>query len=272
MANIYFNNPMLQTGFEEGARRGATAEDAYLGRAMAYNPMANIKASAEGAFNVYRRRLKEDMESLLGSQVGQGRVRTGYGMQDQDRLMLESTDRLNSEILRNAMLGEQLSFQNMMGLGEYGARTSGDIRQGVADLEATERDRRAQEKQSKRSFWGNLAGSAMGALAMAFSDEELKEDVKPAKPVLPRVRRLKGKKWRWNEEGRRLTHENGRRHGVIAQEVKLEFPELVERDADSGRLKVDYGGLTATLVNAIGELDDKVERLGGHAAHALARR
>ena len=47
---------------------------------------------------------------------------------------------------------------------------------------------------------------------------------------------------------------------MIAQEVKEQYPELVE-ERDNGYLAVDYKKLTAVLIQAVKELSEKVDKL-----------
>jgi hypothetical protein len=48
--------------------------------------------------------------------------------------------------------------------------------------------------------------------------------------------------------------------GVLAQEIKEVFPELVSED-DNEMLSVNYQGLVPVLINALKEQDDKISRL-----------
>jgi hypothetical protein len=48
--------------------------------------------------------------------------------------------------------------------------------------------------------------------------------------------------------------------GIIAQDVERVFPELVITDR-LGRKKVNYLGLVAPLIEAVKELDDRVQAL-----------
>lgn len=269
--DMYFGNPDLRKSFEATGQRGDQASNAYLKQALSYNPLAALRSANTGSINQFRRQFGLDLADLRGSQVGSGRLNTGWGYGDQDRLFTESSDRLNDKFLANAMQAENLRLSNMGGLASFGAQQGGEYRGGVSDLGASFRDYRDAQKDRSRSLAGNIFGGLMTGAGYAMSDETLKTDIEAAPDVLPRLRRLKGKRWRWNKEGQKVTGERKRRSGVIAQEVEEEFPELVDRDPKSGKKRVDYGGLAATLVNALGELDRKVERIGGgHAAAALA--
>ena len=48
--------------------------------------------------------------------------------------------------------------------------------------------------------------------------------------------------------------------GVLAQEIKEVFPELVSED-DNEMLAVNYQGLLPVLINALKEQDEKINRL-----------
>ena len=141
-------------------------------------------------------------------------------------------------------------------------------------LMMTREQQKLQDKASKRSMWGSIAGGIGGLAGAAIfaSDKTLKKKVKRGKKVLPRARRLRGESWEWNEKGRKVTGDakGTRRHGVMAQDVEAEFPELVSTNPATGTKQLDYGGLAETLVNAIGELADEVDELkAGRAGSAL---
>jgi len=72
------------------------------------------------------------------------------------------------------------------------------------------------------------------------------------------VRRLRGVSWTWREDAQ--SEHSGRDMGVIAQEVEEVFPELVTTD-EQGNKMVNYAGLIAPLIEAVKELDARVEAL-----------
>ena len=57
------------------------------------------------------------------------------------------------------------------------------------------------------------------------------------------------------------TNDNDRHAGVIAQEVEAVLPEIVHTDPETGMKSVAYGNLNALLIEAIKELNKKVEDL-----------
>lgn len=66
--------------------------------------------------------------------------------------------------------------------------------------------------------------------------------------------------YEWNDTMKDLTGTQGSEYGVIAQEIQKEFPDLVTLESD-GYLSVDYIQLIPILLQAIKELNTKVEFL-----------
>lgn len=71
------------------------------------------------------------------------------------------------------------------------------------------------------------------------------------------VRRLRGVAFEWRED---VAGKSGPDLGVIAQEVEEVFPELVRTD-ERGFKTVNYVGLIAPLIEAVKELDARIEAL-----------
>lgn len=102
---------------------------------------------------------------------------------------------------------------------------------------------------------GNLsvAGSITSSGAItAYSDARLKSDVVQITDALDLVQNLRGVKY----------IKNGVREiGVIAQEIETVLPEVV---LDGEYKSVAYGNIIAVLIEAIKELNKKVDRSHGH--------
>jgi hypothetical protein len=75
---------------------------------------------------------------------------------------------------------------------------------------------------------------------------------------MARVRRLRGVSFEWRENA--PPEQTGADLGVVAQEVEEVFPELV-RTSPHGYKTVNYLGLIAPLIEALKELDARVEAL-----------
>ena len=98
--------------------------------------------------------------------------------------------------------------------------------------------------------------------AFYSSDGRLKENIVPLTGALDKVKELRGVSFDWkelNEKEKTTIHSHeGHDIGVIAQEIQAQYPELVT-ERENGYLAVDYVKLTAVLLQAIKELDAKVE-------------
>ena len=90
----------------------------------------------------------------------------------------------------------------------------------------------------------------------AFSDERLKSDITTLKSSLEKVLQMRGVSYIRNDNV-----EGGERIGVIAQEVEKFYPQVVlTADDEQGTKSVDYGRLTAVLIEAVKELSELVNR------------
>ena len=108
---------------------------------------------------------------------------------------------------------------------------------------------------------GNLSSSgnalsgtftATGDL-IAYSDARVKENVETIPNALEKVTALRGVNFNKIGEEKRST-------GVIAQEVKEVFPEVVHETED-GMLAVAYGNITGVLIEAIKEQQKQIDEL-----------
>jgi hypothetical protein len=99
----------------------------------------------------------------------------------------------------------------------------------------------------------DVAGS-VGANAYYYrSDIKLKENVSEIKDALEKILKLQGVNFTWKGNGEKSI-------GLIAQDVEKIFPELVNTD-NSGMKYIDYGRLTAILIEGIKEQQKEIELL-----------
>ncbi len=85
------------------------------------------------------------------------------------------------------------------------------------------------------------------------SDARLKSNIVSLGSTLSRLLLIDGKSYTMLKDGKQKI-------GVLAQEIKEVFPELVSEDANE-MLAVNYQGLVPVLINALKEQDDKISRL-----------
>jgi hypothetical protein len=92
----------------------------------------------------------------------------------------------------------------------------------------------------------------------AYSDIKLKENIEPVNNALDKVLKLRGVYYTLKRDESKT-----RKIGVIAQEVQKVLPEVVALHKDvedeEGTLAVDYGNITALLIEAIKEQQLQIE-------------
>jgi hypothetical protein len=112
------------------------------------------------------------------------------------------------------------------------------------------------------AFKLDIAGFAHASGFPTSSDDRFKRAIVPIEGVLEKLRTIRGVSFEWNEKYTALGRSTGRREiGVLAHEVAAVFPELVTKWGDENYLAVDYGRMTAVLVEAIKELIEQNEAL-----------
>ena len=97
--------------------------------------------------------------------------------------------------------------------------------------------------------------------AFQSSDLRLKENIKPIEGALSKILGISGNTFTWTEASDEITGQSGDDTGVIAQEIEaLGLPGLVT-ERSNGYLAVKYERLVPLLIEAIKELNAKVEDL-----------
>ena len=107
--------------------------------------------------------------------------------------------------------------------------------------------------------------------AYTCSDRRYKRDITPLQNVLQNVLNLSGYTYFWRrEEFKEKNFTADRQLGFIAQEVEALYPEMVLTDEKTGYKSVDYSRMTPVLLEAIKELNAKLEAANARADRASA--
>ena len=103
---------------------------------------------------------------------------------------------------------------------------------------------------------GNMFATGDITAFGSFSDVSLKENLEQIESALYKVTQLTGYTFNYIESGKRAT-------GIIAQDLEQVLPEAVyETEHDHRDVKaVRYGNMMGLIVEAIKELNDKIEEL-----------
>jgi hypothetical protein len=125
-------------------------------------------------------------------------------------------------------------------------------------------------------IWRIAAIAASASRPAWEADMESVSDEDRELGAMERLRSVRGVSWSWADPAH-PSYREGRQLGVIAQELREVFPDLV-REGPDGFLTVDYAGLLGPVIEALKELDARLslieERiaLGREDRGALARR
>ena len=82
--------------------------------------------------------------------------------------------------------------------------------------------------------------------------------------VLEQLTKINGYHYEWNETMEALTGQTGSEYGVIAQEVRDVFPDIIDQHPD-GSLMVDYKQFVPILIEAVKELKQEIATLKGES-------
>jgi hypothetical protein len=99
-----------------------------------------------------------------------------------------------------------------------------------------------------------VAGDIRANDVFLTSDARLKGKVAPVDGALEKLRRIRGVSFVRLDDREEAPGPSPRRLGVVAQEVNVVLPELVDARSEGAYLGVDYSGLTAVLIEAMKEL------------------
>ncbi|HXG24205.1 MAG TPA: tail fiber domain-containing protein [Chthonomonadales bacterium] len=101
----------------------------------------------------------------------------------------------------------------------------------------------------------DVAGPVHATSFPTSSDARFKAQVMPLSDVLGKLEQVRGISFEWNDLFASLERASGHREiGIIAQELEAVFPELVSTWGEENYRAVEYGRLTAVLLEAIKEL------------------
>ncbi len=118
----------------------------------------------------------------------------------------------------------------------------------------------------------NFAVPATGPSFAQTSDARLKKRIQRLEGTLDRLTEIRGVSYLPRSvRGFTGQFQEGPAIGVVAQELEAVFPELVSTSGGHGYKGVDYGGLTAVLLEAVKELKSELDALRERLAALEAR-
>lgn len=142
-------------------REGNEAEIA-RGNLRAFDPRQYAAESTQATTQLMKRDLTRGLDDLRGQQVGMGRLRTGFGFGDEDRLWEGYLDRVALNNSANAMQAAGLQFGKLS--TDYSSVDRyGDWLASGYDLELARKNAEDQKKRNKGGLFGGILGGIAGA-------------------------------------------------------------------------------------------------------------
>lgn len=114
----------------------------------------------------------------------------------------------------------------------------------------------ADENLSNQVFISGENGSVTATTLNQTSDSRLKTNVTTLSNALVNTLEMRGVSYNWIDENK----SQNTQIGVIAQEVEEIYPEFVHTN-DEGMKSVNYSQMVAVLIEAVKELNNKIEVL-----------
>ncbi len=128
-----------------------------------FDASAAVRESTLGAFNILKPEFQFERDRLVGSAVGQGRLRTGFLTEDQGRLDRQQKDRLADFASRQAVQAAGLNLRNITSRARAQDRFPELITGGI-DQELNEREARDRRRQAFAGSLGRVGGFLGGGL------------------------------------------------------------------------------------------------------------
>ena len=181
---------------------------------------------------------------LTSSEITSGTI--GSGLIANNAVTMSKIVQVN----QNRIIGRIAS-----GSGDVTTLTAANVRSmiNVADGATSYTSNQATNTSSNVTF-GTIDCSSLTATGnvTAYSDATLKTDIHTINEALGIVGKLRGVTYKWLSNGEADI-------GVIAQEVQEVVPEVIKETVD-GIKTVDYGRLVSVLINAVNELNEKLDK------------
>ena len=246
------------------ARRGM-ANSGIGAKAMGDLAQNRMQAGATAGVNAYTSAIdqsdarRNNRMNIAGTQYGanQNNINTGYQMgMSQLGSAHGNSMAVRGQALQNTLNNNQQRQANLMGYAQLGrgmagmsqnylqqagtgytniAGQAGQTAIGIGGLNNSYNATMQNAQAKKDAKGGEALGSAVGAGAMMFSDERLKENIK----TVGNIGGIDIVIWDWNNVAKDAGI-NDNTFGVIAQDILADHPDCVSIDYKTGYYKVNY--------------------------------
>ncbi|MCD4736401.1 MAG: tail fiber domain-containing protein, partial [Bacteroidales bacterium] len=200
-----------------------------------------------------------DLNVFVGAECGQGN-REGT----RNTFLGMEAGWLNNSGSNNVFVGTEAGRDNNSGSGNIFIGNTAGATQNVDDRLFID-----NSSITNPLIYGNFSSNVVrinGNLEYTgtlnhVSDLKLKTNLISIENVLSKIQGISGYYFDWNNEAKENLIVNDKKQiGVIAQELEVEFPELVSVN-EEGYKTVDYANLTPILLQAIKEQQSEIEDL-----------
>lgn len=149
-------------------KRGNAAENRYIKYLHGFDANKAAYDASMAQYGDIMKALTRGVGDLRGSQVGSGRLTSGFGAGDERRFVQQGRDQLTRDIARNSLQAQGLNLSAENALGQTGMGMTNrylDILAGNRDAALAEEERKRREKNA---LWGTLAkeGGTIAAAAL----------------------------------------------------------------------------------------------------------
>lgn len=155
-----------QQNFDAGVQADRDTANRYgemFAREVERDPRDAFRESSRAAFDDFRTGFGENLERLRGNQVAMGRLRTGFGQQDEDELFTAMGRDLNTRLGSMALDAERLGMDRTRMIQQHQDRAQERATAAAGGEYQTLRQQRLSDRANRRRFWGNLASGVITA-------------------------------------------------------------------------------------------------------------
>lgn len=151
---------------------GNQAEDEAQRRLEGFDAQEAARTSARAQFDEFSEDLGDNLRDLRGSQVGRGRINSGFGFEEEDELYEGALEDLGRTLSQNALAANAQNLSATGQLSELGGRRTGrylDVLASERDAQLLQEEQRRRARAEKRGglfgFLGTVAKGGLGYLS-----------------------------------------------------------------------------------------------------------
>lgn len=127
-----------------------------------FNPQQAFQQNVKGAHSQLQDRLGESLARLRGSQVGMGRLDTGFGVGDEDRLFRRLANDSQQMVNQSALAANAQQLSHLGMLGQLGINMAGNAMDARVGELHRRQDTQRMDRRDRNAGWASLLSGALG--------------------------------------------------------------------------------------------------------------